>query len=120
VRALLALALALTACTAQQRAETAHAAEVFACEVAVLSPFVPEALDAEKLVEGIVTGQVSLPVALGRLGVAKATADSAIDAFNSCFSGPPMQPLPPELEPLPAGEVSRVVAPPPAYGNKIL
>jgi hypothetical protein len=120
VRRLLVLGLLLTACTAQQRAETAHAAKVFACEVAVLAPFVPEALEVEELVKGIVTGQVLLPVALGRLGVADAAASAAIDAFNSCFSGPPMQPLPAELEPVPDGEQSKLVAPPPAYGNRVL
>jgi hypothetical protein len=119
---LLVVAL-LGACSSQQRAETAHAAEVFRCEVSVLAPYVPEMLDAEKMVEGIVTGQVSLPVALGRLGVQKATAERAIDDFNTCFAGAQeLQPLPPELqpEPVPEGETSRLVAPPPGWGNKVL
>jgi hypothetical protein len=114
------VALLLFGCTAQQRAETAHAAEVFACEVAVLSPFVPEAIDVEKLVEGVVLGQVSLPVALGRLGATHEAANRAIDAFNSCFSGPAMQPVPADPEPAPSEAQSRLVAPPPAWGNRVM
>lgn len=117
MRTLTLLCLALLACTSQQRAETAHAAAVFACEVAVLSPYVPEALGAEKLVEGIVTGQVSLPVALGRLGVERAAADRAIDSFNTCFAGSALES--PEPEAIPQGTTS-LRAPPPAYGNRVL
>jgi hypothetical protein len=106
------LALAL-ACTAQQRAETARASAVFACEVAVLAPHVPEALDAAELARDVVRGQVSLPLALARLGVAKAVADDVVNAFNTCFTGqPPLQPAS-ELE-------TKLVAPPPAYGRKVL
>ena len=110
----------LLACTAQQRAETAHAADVFACEVAVLTPYLPEALDAAELALSVVKGEVSLPVTLARLGVAKAAADDVIDAFNTCFTGqPPLQPLPEELQP-PSEQQTRLVAPPPAWGNKVL
>lgn len=113
--------LGVLACTAQQRAETARASAVFACEVAVLAPHVPDALDAAELARDVVKGQVSLPLALARLGVAKATADDVIDSFNTCFTGqPPMQPLPEELQPVPSEVETKLVAPPPAYGNRVL
>lgn len=113
------LALLVLGCSAQQRTETARAVKVFECEVAVLAPYVPDALSAEKLVEGVVTGAVSLPVALTRLGVPVKQANAAIDDFNVCFAGA-QEELAPPPEALPAGESSRLVAPPPAYGNRVL
>lgn len=108
----------LMACTAQQRAETAHAAEVFACEVSVLAPHVPDALSAEQFAEEVVTGKVNLAVALARLGTAPDKVDEVVDAFNACFSGPALQKLPEELAP--KGTTTSLRAPPPAYGNKVL
>jgi hypothetical protein len=120
MKRLLILPILALACTAQQRAETARAAEVFACEVAVLAPHVPEALDAVELARDVVKGQVNLAVALARLGVVKEQADEVIDAFNTCFTGqPPLQPLPEELQ-APNETQTKLVAPPPAYGNKVL
>ena len=82
----------LVGCTAQQRAETAHASEVFACEVAVLAPYVPQVIDLEKLVEDVVTGKANLPTALVRLGATEAQVTSAVDSFNACFVGSPQLP----------------------------
>lgn len=110
--------LALGACTAQQRAETAHAAEVFACEVTTLAPYVPQAISAEAFAEGVVTGKVNLAVALARLGTAPAKVDEVVDAFNACFAPGELQPLPAELAPAEPAQALR--APPPAYGNKWL
>lgn len=117
--ALLGVVTLLGACTSQQRAETAHAAEVFSCEVRELAPYVPDALSAEQLVQDVVMGRANLAVALARLGTAPAKVDEVVDAFNACFAGHgELQPTPAELAPKEPTTALR--APPPAYGNKIL
>ncbi len=104
-------------CTAQQRAETARAHAVFQCEVAVLAPYLPEAMDVTQLVHDVVTGQALLTLALSRLGHAAELVHAIVNDFNTCFSGDAeLAPLPMELAP----EQSRLVVPPPAYGNRIL
>lgn len=98
MKAVALMGLALVACTAQQRAETARAAEVFACEVAVLAPYVPEALDAEALAQDVVTGKVSLPTALVRLGHPLDLVERIVGDFNTCFAGAQEELAPPPAE----------------------
>ena len=107
------LPILVLACTAQQRAESARSADVFACEVAVLAPHLPEAVDAAELALAVVKGAVQLPLALARLGLTVDQANAVVADFNACFAGAP------DLQPLPAELTTTLVAPPPAYGNRV-
>jgi len=107
------------ACTTQQRAQSARAAAVFECEVAVLAPYVPDAVDAAELVRDVVTGKVELPLALARMGAPLEEINRAVSDFNLCFAGAGEELRPPAPAPLPEGETS-LRAPPPAYGNRWL
>lgn len=100
--ALLCIPLLALACTAQQRAETARASQVFACEVAVLAPHVPEALDLDAFVLEVVTGKANLATALARLGLTLDQTNAVVDDFNTCFAGAQEQPAPAPPEELTA------------------
>ncbi len=81
--------------------------------MAALAPYVPDAIDTAELVIDVVTGRADLALSLARLGVPLAEIPGLLVSFNGCFASE-LAPLPPELE------QTRIVAPPPAYGNKWL
>ncbi len=116
----------LGACTNQQRAETVRARNVFECEVDALTPYLPDAVDAAQLVRDVVTGRAELDTTLIRLGASVEQANKALTEFNVCFAGVDALPQSPGgapvlvPKPLPESVSSRLIAPPPAWGNRVL
>jgi len=105
----LGLFWALSGCHSLTPAQTAKL-DKFECEVAALRPYVEPALDAAELLRDVYKGSADLGRVLGTLDTTQAEATALLKALHACA---------PRAE-LPEGEQSSIVAPPPAYGNKVL
>ncbi len=94
-------------CTPAQQARL----DLFECRVKALEPLVGPTLDAAELVRDIYLGRADLGQVLATLKASQAEAKALAERFHACEPAPEA----------PAEEVqTRLVAPPPAYGNKVL
>jgi hypothetical protein len=83
----------------------------FECEAAAFAPILPAGIDAVELVARLYSGSASLQSVLGNLEPAQAELEALSNALDACRAAP--------LQTVPAS-AKRVVAPPPAYGNKVI
>ena len=102
------VSLGLLGCFRGGTPEAQARADLFACRVTALAPIVSSVLDAEELVRALYLGQTDLSAVLATLQASQLEVASLQKALRLC--------APDEVE----GAQSKVVAPPPAYGNKIL
>lgn len=92
-----------------------RAVDTFECRVEALKPYIDPVLDAEELVRDIAMGKANPETALYVVGASRAEFEAAVAAWNACSQ--PSE----RAEELPTNVVpARLVAPPPAYGNKVL
>jgi hypothetical protein len=73
-----------------------RAVDTFDCAVAVVSPYVGDALDVTELVTDAIKGRASIPEALRMLGATADDVQAVRGALASCVSQPDPAPLEPE------------------------
>jgi len=100
---------ALAGCASLTPAQQARL-DLFECRVHAFEPVVSPALDAAHVVADIYRGQADLSEVLGSLRATQAEVKALQASLDACEPKPV----------LPVGTQSKLVAPPPAYGNKIL
>lgn len=88
-------------------------ADINACRVAVVARYTGDVLDASEVVREVVMQRTDLTSTLLRLGVPVATVEPAVREFLNCDPEMAAPPVAPAI-------LQRIVAPPPAYGNKVL
>ena len=103
---------ALAGCHSLTPAQQARA-DKFECQAAALAPLVEPTLDAADLLHDLYSGSANLGAVLSRLEIAQDEADALIDRLRACEPPVPL-PAPESLTP------ARHIAPPPAYGNKVI
>lgn len=109
--AMLAGVLAGTACNQPLPAKAVRSADIFACRVAIVAEYSGDVLDASEVVRQVIMQQANLESTLLRLGATAPEAHEALRRFVAC------DPDTGQPEPM---RLQRVVAPPPAYGNRVL
>lgn len=88
------------------------ATAVVDCRVHAVAPYVGDAYDAEELVREALAGKTNPLQVAAALGAKLEDLQALAKAWNACT---------PDPEPEPTETVqARIVAPPPAYGNKVL
>lgn len=97
-------------CTPAQQAKL----DKLECQVHALAPLVEPALDATELVRDLYTGKADMGRVLGSLGATEREVETLVKALRACEPEPELQPMPPEYQP------TKLIAPPPAYGNKVI
>lgn len=78
-----------------------RAQDVFECRVAALSPYLSAVFDVSEVVRDTIQGKADPVAIMSTLGLLMADIHAAAEAWNACS---------PQL----------IVAPPPAYGDKVV
>jgi len=86
----------------------------FECQVAAIEPYVGDIFDAVELMRDVYAGKADLSEVAGYLRLTPEKIDAVNAKMRECNGEPQAPPEPEETV------QSKLVAPPPAYGNKVL
>ena len=95
----LGIAVGVASCShvGQLSPQAQRAVDTVTCYVAVITPYVGDALDVGELVRESLQGRADLPRALALLGASAEDIELVTMAMAACRGLPDLAPMPPEL-----------------------